>query len=146
MGVIVLIFLNVWLHNIKSVFKELNGVPYQMHVFREMQFVSHYNTVVPCQPILRHSVYKNSAVYLSGARVRFFLEIRDLGSPTNNDFIISEPLHEKSCLWFGGDNPRCTATEDDKTLEMFEDKKLYYLCSKNKGPQISCFKLVSSPK
>ena len=31
------------------------------------------------KPILRHSVYKNSAVYLSGARVRFFLEIRNLG-------------------------------------------------------------------
>ena len=69
-------------HSIKSVFKELNGVPYQMHVFREMQFVSHCYTVVSCQPIFRHSVYKNSAVYLSGARVRFFLEIRDLGSPT----------------------------------------------------------------
>ena len=70
------------MHNIKSVFKELNGFPYQMHVFREMQFVSDCYTVVSCQPILRHSVYKNSAVYLSGARVSFFLEIRDLGSPT----------------------------------------------------------------
>ena len=47
-----------------------------------MQFVSHCYTVVSCQPILRHSVYKKSAVYLSGTRVRFFLEIRDLGSPT----------------------------------------------------------------
>ena len=83
MGVIVLIFFNVCVHNIKSVFRELNGVPYQMHVFREMQFVSHCYTVVSCQSILKHSVYKNSAVYLSGARVRFFLEIRDLGSPTN---------------------------------------------------------------
>ena len=71
------------MHNIKSVFKELNGFPYQMHVFREMQFVSHCYTVASCQPILRQSVYKNSAVYLSGARVRFCLEIRDLGSPTN---------------------------------------------------------------
>ena len=54
-----------------------------MQVFREMQFVSHCYTVVSCQPILKHSVYKNSAVYLSGARVRvFFLKIRDLGSPT----------------------------------------------------------------
>ena len=70
------------MHNIKSVFLELNGAPYQMHVFREMQFVSHCYTVVSCPPILRHSIYKNSAVYLSGARVRIFLEIRDLGSPT----------------------------------------------------------------
>ena len=60
-------------HDIKSVFKELNGFPYKMHVFREMQFVwPHCYTVVSCQPILGHSVYKNSAVYLSGARVRFF--------------------------------------------------------------------------
>ena len=56
----------------KSVFKELIGFPYEMHVFREMQFVSHWYTVVSCQPISRHSVYKISAVYLSGARVRFF--------------------------------------------------------------------------
>ena len=60
----------------KSVYKEPNGFPYTMHVFRELQFVS-------CQPIFRHSVYKISDVYLSGARARFFLEIRDLGSPTN---------------------------------------------------------------
>ena len=69
-------------HDIKSGFKELNGFPYKMHVFREMQFVSHCYTVVSCKPMLRHSVYKNLAVYLSGARVRFFLEIHDLGSPT----------------------------------------------------------------
>ena len=75
-------------HNIKSAFKELNGFPYQMHVFREMQFVSHCYTVVLCQPILRHYVYKNSAVYLSGARVRFFLEIRDLGSPPIDDYTV----------------------------------------------------------
>ena len=74
------------MHNIKSDFKELNGVPYQMHVFREMQFVSLCYTVVSCQPILRHSVYKKLAVYLSGARVRFFEEIRDLGSPTSGNY------------------------------------------------------------
>ena len=70
------------MHNIKSVFKELNGFPYQMHVFREMQFVSYCYTVVSCQPILRHSVCKNSAVYLSVLGLGVFLEIRDLGSPT----------------------------------------------------------------
>ena len=72
----------------KSVFKELNGFPYEMHVFREMQFVSHCYTVVSCQPISRHSVYKISAVYLSGARVRFCSEVRDLGSPTNSNRIV----------------------------------------------------------
>ena len=60
------------MHDIKSIFKELNGFPYKVHVFREMQFVSHCYTAVSCQPILRHSVYKHSGVYLSGARVRFF--------------------------------------------------------------------------
>ena len=79
------------MYDTKSVFKELNGLPYKMQDFREMQFVSHCYTVVSCQLILRHSVYKNSAVYLSGARVRFFLEIRDLGSPT---IIINCKKHE----------------------------------------------------
>ena len=70
------------MHDTNSVFKELNGFPYKMQVFCELQFVSPCCTVVSSKPILRHSVYKNSAVYLSGARVRFFLEIRDSGSPT----------------------------------------------------------------
>ena len=65
----------------KSVFKELNGFPYEMHVFREMQFVSHCYTVVSCQPISRHSVYKISAVYPSGARVRLFLRDTRFGFP-----------------------------------------------------------------
>ena len=60
------------MHDTKIVFKQLNGFPYKMQVFREMQFVAHCYTAVSCQPILMHSVYKNSAVYLSGARVRFF--------------------------------------------------------------------------
>ena len=72
MGVIVLILKNVGEQDSKSVFKELNGFPYEIHVFRETQFVSHCYTVVSCQLIFRHSAYKISAVYLSGARVRFF--------------------------------------------------------------------------
>ena len=70
-------------HDTNSVLKEINGFPYKMHVFREMQFVSHCYTVVSCQPIFRHSIYKNSAVYLSGAIFFCFCMIRDLGSPTN---------------------------------------------------------------
>ena len=55
--------------------------------FTKMQFVSHCYTVFSYQPILRHSVYKNSAVNLSGARVRFSLsniqesESKSLGIP-----------------------------------------------------------------
>ena len=87
------------MHNIKSVFKELKGVPYQMHVVREMQFLSHCYTVVSCQPILRHSVYKNSAVYLSGARVSFFFsEIRDLGSPTMCNYYWVQLNREREIL------------------------------------------------
>ena len=55
------------MHDTNSVFKELNGFLYKMHVFRELQFVSHCHTVVSCQQISRHSIYKNSAAYLSGA-------------------------------------------------------------------------------
>ena len=43
-----------------------------MHFFREMQFASHCYTLVSCQAPSRLSVYKNSVVYLSGARVIFF--------------------------------------------------------------------------
>ena len=58
-------FLNVCVQDTQSVLKEVNGFPYKMHVFREMHFESHCFTVVSCRPILRHFVYKNSAVYLS---------------------------------------------------------------------------------
>ena len=77
--------------------------------FDEMQFVSHCYTVVSYQAIFRHSVYKQSAVYLSSERLFFFLllllffflflfffffcfffvfffffdKIREFGSPTN---------------------------------------------------------------
>ena len=60
-----------------------NGFPYKMHFFREMQFASHCYTVVSYQAPSRLSVYKNSAVYLSGARVTFFFTIHVLGSPTS---------------------------------------------------------------
>ena len=69
-------------HDTKSVFKEFNDFPNKMHVFGEMQFVSHCHAVVSCQPILRFSARKNSAGYLSDARVRFFLDIHNLGFPT----------------------------------------------------------------
>ena len=42
-----------------------------MHVFDEMQFVSHCYTVVSYHAIFRHSIHKQSAVYLSSARVAF---------------------------------------------------------------------------
>ena len=41
-------------------------------------------------------VYKISAAYLSGARVRFFLEIRDLGSPTISKLIMCFTIKQ---LW-----------------------------------------------
>ena len=63
-----------------------------MQVFRKLQFVSHCYTAVSCQPIYRHSVYNNSAVYLSVARVRLFLEIRGLGSPTKRTIGIINTL------------------------------------------------------
>ena len=69
------------MHDTKCVFKELNGFSYKMQVFREMRFVSHCYTVVLCQPILRHSVYKIQP-YTSRVQGLGFLKIRDLGSPT----------------------------------------------------------------
>ena len=78
-----------------------------MHVFDEMQIVSHCYTVVSYQAIFKHSIHKKSAVYHSSARVAFlfclvvfffffffllffffvffvvvFFKIREFGSPT----------------------------------------------------------------
>ena len=50
--------------------------------FREMQFWSHCYTVVSYQVLIRLSVYKIPAVYLSGAKNVCFCTIRDFGSPT----------------------------------------------------------------
>ena len=57
--------------------------------FREMQFWSHCYTVVSYQALFRLSVYKITAVYLSGAKNVCFCTIRDFGSPT---------YYRESCL------------------------------------------------
>ena len=57
-------------------------VAYKNAFFREMQFWSHCYTVVSHQALLRLSVYKILAVYLSGAKNVCFCTIRDFGSPT----------------------------------------------------------------
>ena len=53
-----------------------------MHFFLELQFASNCYTVVSYQALFSLSVYKNSAVYLSGAKILCFCMIHDLGSPT----------------------------------------------------------------
>ena len=58
-------------------------VAYKNAYFREMQFWSNCYTVVSNQALLRLSVYKITAVYLSGAKNVCFCAIRDFGSPTN---------------------------------------------------------------
>ena len=58
-------------------------VAYKNAFFREMQFWSLCYTVVSYQALFRLSVYKISAVYLSGAKIVCFCTIRDFGSPTN---------------------------------------------------------------
>ena len=57
-------------------------VAYKNAFFREMQFWSHCYTVISYQALIRLSVYKISAVYLSGAKNVCFCTIRDFGSPT----------------------------------------------------------------
>ena len=59
-----------------------NGIPYKMHCFIEMQFASHFYTVIPYQALFRLPVYKNSAVGILGAIFLSFCKIRDFGSPT----------------------------------------------------------------
>ena len=46
---------------------DINGVPYKMHCFIEMQFAAHFYTVVPYQALFRLPVYKRSAVSKLGA-------------------------------------------------------------------------------
>ena len=57
-------------------------VAYKNAFSREMQFLSHCYTVVSYQALLRLSVYKIPAVYLSGAKNVCFCTIRVFGSPT----------------------------------------------------------------
>ena len=63
-------------------------VAYKNAFSREMQFWSHCYTVVSYQALLRLSVYKILAVYLSGAKNVCFCTIRDFGSPTNHITLI----------------------------------------------------------
>ena len=57
-------------------------VAYKNAFFREMQFWLHCYTVISYQALFRLSVYKNPAIYLSGAKNVCFCTIRDFGSPT----------------------------------------------------------------
>ena len=64
-------------------------VAYKNAFFREMQFWLHCYTVVSYQALFRLSVYKIPAVYLSGAKNVCFCTIRDFGSPTIEDLMLS---------------------------------------------------------
>ena len=63
-------------------YRHINGVPYKMHCFIEMQFAAYFYTVVPYQALIRLPIYKNSAISKSGAIFLSFCKIRDFGSPT----------------------------------------------------------------
>ena len=72
-------------------------VAYKNAFFREMQFWSHCYTVVSYQALLRLSLYKIPAVYLSGAKKVCFCAIRDFGSPTIINHSYQLPI-AASCL------------------------------------------------
>ena len=67
-------------------YRHINGVPYKMHCFIEMQFAAYFYTVVPYQVLIRLPIYKNSAISKSGAIFLSFCKIRDFGSPTKSHF------------------------------------------------------------
>ena len=48
-------------------YRHINGVPYKMHFFIEMQFAAYFYTVVPYQALFRLPIYKKSAISKSGA-------------------------------------------------------------------------------
>ena len=66
-----------------------------MNCFTEMQFTSHFYTVIPYQPLYRLPVYKNSALGRSGAFFLSFCKIRDFGSPTRWCFVNSSSYLSK---------------------------------------------------
>ena len=71
--------------NIHNLYSILTYAAYKNAFFREMKFWPHCYTMVLYQGLFWLSVYKNPAVYLSGAF--FFLSfymIHDFGSPTIN--------------------------------------------------------------
>ena len=58
-------------------YRHINGVPYKMHCFIEMQFAAYFYTVVPYQAFIHKlSHIKVGCIFLS------FCKIRDFGSPT----------------------------------------------------------------
>ena len=64
-------------------------VAYKNAFLREMQFWWHCYTVVSYQALFRLSVYKIPADYLWGAKNVCFCMIRDFGSPTISDRVLS---------------------------------------------------------
>ena len=62
-------------------YRHINGVPYKMHCFIEMQSAAYFYTVVPYQALFRLQIYKKSAVSKSGAIFLSFCKLRDFGSP-----------------------------------------------------------------
>ena len=63
-------------------YRHINGVPYKMHWYIEMQFAAHFYTVVPYEALFNLPIYKNAAISKSGAIFLSFCMIRDFGSPT----------------------------------------------------------------
>ena len=57
---------------------------YKMHIFDEMQFLSHCYTVVSYQAVFRYSIDNKSTLYLFSARIAFFGKTREFGSPTRS--------------------------------------------------------------
>ena len=82
-------------------YRHINGVPYKIHCFIEMQFAAYFYTVVPYQTLIRLPIYKNSAISKSGAIFFFFLsfcKIRDFGSPTIRNTQDVESHRNFACL------------------------------------------------
>ena len=78
-------------------YRHINGVPYKMHCFIEMQFAAYFYTVVPYQALIMLPIYKNPAISKLGAIFLSFCKIRDFDSPTNwNPVALKEPRHEKT--------------------------------------------------
>ena len=78
---------------------DINGVPYKMHCFIEMQFAAHFYTVVSYQALFRLPVYENSAVSKSGAFFCHFARYAISVPQLNESFIVVELLSNNAAVF-----------------------------------------------
>ena len=86
---------SIYICTIRLIEQLVGKTPNQYHAkcmhFSKMQLVSHCFTAVLYEPISKLNIYKNSTIYLSNARVMFFVffcKVQELRKPTTVYYIV----------------------------------------------------------